>query len=104
MLKPADKEKIEYLHKLVLGLEVGSPAILLMAPEDDFCMLQLYIVKFLQRDCFIFIWNKYKEDIKLPELPKYMTVHYYEDKKGLEETTLRLLYDYKEKMQLKAAS
>ena len=94
-----DKKKIEHLTKLVYGMTIARPAVLLLV-DDNFCWLQFYVLRWLEIDSLIFIPEAEKTAIsfKLPTITANMWIYYYKDKSKLEGLMVKALDQYTEKV------
>lgn len=94
-----DKEKITLLSKLVYGMTVARPAVLLLV-DDNFCWLQFYVLRWLEIDSIIFIPEEHKTAIsfKLPTITANMWIYYYKDKSELKGLMTKAIKRYEQKV------
>ncbi len=93
-----DKEKVIIIQKILVSLTISKPSFLVHA-GDEFCWLQYYMLKFLEREALVVIDIKNKEKIKV-EPTDLITVGYYNNENGTKEVQ-KLCVDYLKKMEKK---
>ena len=85
-----DERKSKAVLNLVAGMHIGH-IVTLLHSGDDFCWLQYYMCRFLQKKTLILIKESDKELIRLTELPKDMYLEYYKDDEEMFQKTSKYM-------------
>jgi len=84
-------EKEDFVLKLVMGLRIANPVLLLMH-DDDSCWLQYYAIRFFNKPAIILIDKR--EPVTLPKTPENIKIIEYEDEVDMLVKSDQAVADY----------